>query len=69
MSRTKARATLTVASLPAQLGGRSSHDEKADALLDEHPMSYKDIDQSMADHADLVTIVHTLQQVLNYKGT
>jgi tRNA-splicing ligase RtcB len=32
-------------------------------------MSYKDIDQVMADQADLVSVEHTLLQVLNYKGT
>ena len=29
----------------------------------------KDIDQVMADQADLVEVRHTLRQVLNYKGT
>jgi hypothetical protein len=28
-----------------------------------------DIDQVMADQADLVTVLHTLHKVLNYKGT
>ena len=32
------------------------------------PASYKDIDQVMADQADLVRTLHTLTQVLNYKG-
>jgi len=36
-------------------------------LLDEIPAAYKAIDQ--ADQADLVTLLHTLHQVLNYKGT
>ena len=39
------------------------------ALLDEIPSAYKDIDQVMADQADLVEVQHTLPQVLNYKGT
>jgi len=38
-------------------------------LLDEHPQAYKDIDQVMADQADLVEVQHTLRQVFNYKGT
>ena len=38
-------------------------------VIDEIPMAYKDIDQVMADQADLVTVLHTLHQVLNYKGT
>ena len=33
-------------------------------------VAYKeDIDQVMADQSDLVEVVHTLHQVLNYKGT
>jgi RNA-splicing ligase RtcB len=43
--------------------------DRAGALLDEIPAAYKDIDQVMADQADLVTVLHTLHQVLNYKGT
>jgi tRNA-splicing ligase RtcB len=42
---------------------------RAEALLDEIPAAYKDIDQVMADQADLVEIRHTLHQILNYKGT
>ena len=37
--------------------------------VDEIPAAYKDIDQVMADQADLVEVLHTLRQVLNYKGT
>lgn len=43
--------------------------DRAGALLDEIPGAYKDIDQVMADAADLVTVPHTLHQVLNYPGT
>jgi tRNA-splicing ligase RtcB len=39
-----------------------------DAFLDEHPQAYKDIDQVMADSADLVQIRHTLRQAVNVKG-
>jgi tRNA-splicing ligase RtcB len=42
---------------------------RADALLDEIPAAYKDIDQVMADQRDLVQVLHTLTQILNYKGT
>ena len=42
--------------------------DHAEALLDEHPDSYKDIDQVMGDQKDLVQIEHTLRQILNYKG-
>jgi len=40
----------------------------SDAFLDEIPAAYKDIDQVMADAADLVEVRHTLRQVLNVKG-
>ncbi len=50
------------------MGARSWNDGDAAALLDEHPHSYKDIDQVMADQADLVEVTHTLRQVLSYKG-
>jgi tRNA-splicing ligase RtcB len=69
MSRSAARKTLTVESLETAMKGRAWNDGDAKALLDEHPDSYKSIDQVMADQADLVAIEHTLHQVLNYKGT
>jgi RNA-splicing ligase RtcB len=31
-------------------------------------MAYKDIDEVMAAHADLVEIQHRLEAVVNYKG-
>jgi tRNA-splicing ligase RtcB len=39
-----------------------------DAFLDEIPAAYKPIDQVMADAEDLVSIRHTLRQVVNVKG-
>jgi tRNA-splicing ligase RtcB (3'-phosphate/5'-hydroxy nucleic acid ligase) len=42
--------------------------DRAEALLDEIPSAYKDIDRVMADQTDLVEVLHTLHQVLNYKG-
>jgi tRNA-splicing ligase RtcB len=68
MSRTAARKQLTVESLREAMAGRSWNDGSAQALLDEHPASYKDIDKVMADQADLVAVQHTLRQVFNYKG-
>jgi tRNA-splicing ligase RtcB len=68
MSRTAARKTLTVDSLREAMAGRSWNSASAEALLDEHPASYKDIDQVMADQTDLVAVQHTLRQVFNYKG-
>jgi tRNA-splicing ligase RtcB len=41
---------------------------RSDAFLDEHPEAYKPIGVVMADAADLVTIDHTLRQIVNVKG-
>ncbi|MEA2655288.1 MAG: hypothetical protein QOI23_653 [Chloroflexota bacterium] len=68
-SRTKAKATFTVEDLTEQMKGKAWLSDRASSLLDEIPSAYKDIDQVMADQADLVEIQHTLTQVLNYKGT
>ena len=51
------------------MAGRTWNADKAVQLLDEHPSAYKDIDEVMANQADLVGVTHTLRQVLNYKGT
>jgi tRNA-splicing ligase RtcB (3'-phosphate/5'-hydroxy nucleic acid ligase) len=40
----------------------------SNAFLDEHPDAYKDIDVVMHDAADLVTVQHTLRQIVNVKG-
>lgn len=69
MSRKRARAELSVDSLRAAMAGRTWLADRAEALLDEHPDSYKDIDAVMADQTDLVRVEHTLRQVCNYKGT
>lgn len=67
MSRAQARRELTEESLVEAMAGKAWNND-AKMLLDEHPASYKDIDQVMADQADLVEVEHTLTQVLNYKG-
>jgi tRNA-splicing ligase RtcB (3'-phosphate/5'-hydroxy nucleic acid ligase) len=41
---------------------------KDEAVIDEIPMAYKDIDAVMAAQADLVEVVHTLKQVVCVKG-
>ncbi len=66
MSRTKARATFTLADLAAQTAGVECL--KTDSVLDEIPGAYKDIDVVMANQADLVTPVHELKQLLCVKG-
>src|SRR5581483_9436542 len=68
-SRTKARKLFTPADLTAAMAGKTWLAGRAAALVDEIPSAYKDIDQVMADQSDLVEVLHTLRQVLNYKGT
>jgi len=68
-SRTKAKQLFTAADLAEQMAGKVWLAADAARLIDEIPAAYKDIDQVMADQADLVEVRHTLHQVLNYKGT
>ncbi len=68
-SRTRARKLFTPADLAEAMAGKTWLAGRAAALVDEIPSAYKDIDQVMADQADLVEIRHTLHQGLNYKGT
>ena len=68
LSRGAARRSLSVASLRSEMAGRVWLEKNAEALLDEHPAAYKDIEQVMEDSKDLVTIEHRLSAVLNYKG-
>lgn len=67
MSRGRARRELDTAGLTEAMAGKAWNGNAAD-LIDEDPRAYKDIDQVMADQQDLVTIEHTLSQILNYKG-
>jgi len=69
MSRTQAKQRFTTADLAQQMGDRAWMKDRAGQLVDEIPSAYKDIDEVMASQRDLVEIVHTLRQVLNYKGT
>jgi tRNA-splicing ligase RtcB len=68
-SRTQAKKLFTADDLAAQMEGKVWLSRRAQALVDEIPSAYKDIDQVMADQSDLVEVLHTLRQVLNYKGT
>jgi tRNA-splicing ligase RtcB len=66
MSRNQARKLFSVENLVEQTTGvvcRKDH-----GVLDEIPGAYKDIDEVMANQADLVEVVHTLKQVLCVKG-
>lgn len=66
MSRSKAKKELSIESLHKAMEGITWNG--ADGLLDEHPSAYKDIDVVMENQRDLVSIDHTLHQILNYKG-
>ncbi len=66
-SRTEARKRFTANDLANRMEGiEYRHGEE---WVDEIPDAYKDIDQVMADAADLVEVMHELRQILNVKGT
>lgn len=69
MSRTQAKKQFTADDLAREMEGKTWQADQASKLVDEIPSSYKPIDEVMAAQDDLVTILHTLHQVLNYKGT
>lgn len=66
MSRTAAQKQFTVADMVAQTQGVICRKDKDE--IDEIPGAYKDIDQVMANQADLTEILHTLKQVVCVKG-
>ncbi|MCH7706481.1 MAG: RtcB family protein [Chloroflexi bacterium] len=55
--------------LLSYMEGTAWNADGAKALMDEHPLAYKDLDQVMEDQKDLTKPVHTLRAILNYKGT
>ncbi len=65
-SRSAARKRFSVEDLRAAMVGIEFRDTVA--FVDEIPAAYKDIDQVMADAADLVRVRHTLHQLVNVKG-
>jgi tRNA-splicing ligase RtcB len=67
-SRSAAKRELDTRDLSRRMHGIAWMSDHAKALLDEHPSAYKDIDRVMDAQRDLVTPVHTLRQILNYKG-
>jgi tRNA-splicing ligase RtcB len=67
-SRGQARRTFTADSLERWMKGKAWNQDNSKALLDEHPEAYKDIDQVMEDQKDLVSVLHKLHQIVNYKG-
>ena len=66
MSRTKAKKTFSV----EDHARATAHVEcrKDEAVIDETPMAYKDIDRVMQAQSELVEIAHTLRQVVCVKG-
>lgn len=66
MSRKKAREVFNLADLAAQTAGVECR--KDDAVLDEIPGSYKDIDVVMENQKSLVDVVHVLRAVVCCKG-
>lgn len=69
MSRSEAKRQFSIDDINKAMEGKVWLKDKAQALIDEIPSSYKDIDEVMENQKDLVEIQHTLRQVLNYKGT
>ncbi|KQX08199.1 MULTISPECIES: RtcB family protein [unclassified Leifsonia] len=65
-SRSAARREFTHEQLREAMVGIEFRD--TDAFIDEIPQAYKPIDQVMADAASLVTVRHTLRQIVNVKG-
>ena len=66
MSRGKARRTFNRDDLEAQTRGVECRKDKG--VIDEIPGAYKDIDVVMAHQSDLVSVEHTLRQVICVKG-
>jgi len=66
MSRGKAKKSITLAEHAAATAGVECR--KDAEMLDESPAAYKDIDAVMAAQADLVTVAHTLKQIVCVKG-
>jgi len=65
-SRSAARRTFSHEQLREAMAGIEFRD--TDAFIDEIPQAYKPIDTVMADAADLVSVRHTLRQLVNVKG-
>ena len=66
MSRSQAKRSFNVSDLERQTRGVECR--KDQGVIDEAPKAYKDIEQVMAQQADLVEIVAELKQVLCVKG-
>jgi tRNA-splicing ligase RtcB len=67
-SRTQARKLFSASDLATAMAGKVWLSDRADALVDEIPSAYKDIDVVMDAQRDLVEVVATLKQILCVKG-
>ncbi len=66
MSRKAAQKQFKIEDLMEQTSGVICRKDKG--VIDEIPGAYKDIDEVMADQADLVEVLHELRGIVNYKG-
>jgi len=66
MSRAQARKRFTMGDLERSMEGISAR--LRPQLIDEIPGAYKDIDEVMENSRELVTVEHTLKQIVNVKG-
>ena len=66
MSRGQAKRSFDLEDLASAMEGIEYR--ASETLIDEHPGAYKGIAQVMEDARDLVTIRHTLHQLVNVKG-
>jgi tRNA-splicing ligase RtcB len=65
-SRSEAKRRFTMSDLEKAMGKISFRHSKS--LIDEIPMAYKDINEVMENSKELVSVEHTLKQVVNIKG-
>lgn len=66
MSRKQAFREFNMQDLEEQTRGIEM--SRRQAIIDEIPSAYKNIDTVMADQKDLVEVAHTLKQIINVKG-
>ncbi len=68
LSRTAARRQLTAESLGATMTGKTWRSDEAEALVDEHPLAYKNVKEMTEAGRDFMRIDQRLKQVLSRKG-
>lgn len=68
MSRRQAAQTIPAKSLMRMMGNIVYQKDRVDALRDEAPMAYKNLNEVMQVQSDLVRTEQILRTVLNYKG-